>query len=146
MHEAAPGARPLLVTLPLRVQTYDIDFAGHVNNQVYVRWLEDLRMELLRQYCPLPVLLEQRAFPVLVSTNIHYKRSILLHDEPVARMWCAKMGRATINLEAEVTLNGEICAVASQRGILLELGTTRPVRVPQDLVTRFHETNAPGLP
>ena len=46
--EAQPGKRPLLVTLPHNVQTYDIDFANHVNNQVYVRWLEDLRMELLR--------------------------------------------------------------------------------------------------
>jgi acyl-CoA thioester hydrolase len=144
MHEATPGARPLLVTLPLRVQTYDIDFAGHVNNQVYVRWLEDLRMELLRVYCPLPRLLEQRAFPVLVSTHITYKRSILLHDEPVARMWCPKMGRATITLEAEVTLGDAVCAIAVQRGILLELGTTRPVRTPRELVDRFHETNVPA--
>ena len=42
MLEAKLDTRPLLVTLPIRVQTYDIDFASHVNNQVYIRWLEDL--------------------------------------------------------------------------------------------------------
>jgi len=47
MFTAAEGRKPLLVSLDIRVQTYDIDFAGHVNNQVYVRWLEDLRMEML---------------------------------------------------------------------------------------------------
>jgi len=50
MRDARSGKRPLLVPLPLKAQTYDIDFAFHVNNQVYVRWLEDLRMEVLRGY------------------------------------------------------------------------------------------------
>jgi acyl-CoA thioester hydrolase len=144
MHEATPGARPLLVTLPLRVQTYDIDFAGHVNNQVYVRWLEDLRMELLRRYYPLDRLVADGIFPVLVSTNIHYKRSLVLTDAPEARMWCTHLGRATIHLEAEILLGDQVCAHATQRGILLRLGSTRPARIPPDLAQAFHDENRPS--
>ena len=39
--------------LPLRVQTYDIDFAGIVSNIVFIRWLEDLRLGLMDEAYPL---------------------------------------------------------------------------------------------
>lgn len=140
MLKAPEGVRPVVVTLPIKVQTYDIDFAGHVNNGVYVRWLEDLRMELLRQYYPMQKLVEAGAFPVLHSTHITYKRSIGLFDEPVANMWCTELGRATLRLEAEFVVNGFVCAHAIQRGILLKLGTTTPARIPRELIEAFEAT------
>ncbi len=39
--------KPFLFQLPIKVMTYDIDFAQIVHNAVYIRWLEDLRTELL---------------------------------------------------------------------------------------------------
>lgn len=143
MLKAPEGARPMLVALPIRVQTYDIDFAGHVNNGVYVRWLEDLRMELLRRYYPIQDLVASGTYPVLHSTHIIYKRSIVLTDEPVAHMWCNELGRATLRLEAEFLVDGAVCAHAMQRGILVKIGTTQPVRVPQRLVEAF-EAGLPG--
>ena len=137
MLKAPEGKRPIVVTLPIKVQTYDIDFAGHVNNQVYVRWLEDLRMELLRRYYPLEKLTAAGVFPVLHSTHIVYKRSIGLFDAPTGVMWCTELGRATLRLEAEFVVEGAVCAHAVQRGILLKLGTTSPARVPEELIAEF---------
>lgn len=137
MLKAPEGVRPVAVSLPIKVQTYDIDFAGHVNNGVYVRWLEDLRMELLRVYYPMEKLVEAGMFPVLHSTFITYKRSIGLFDAPVANMWCTELGRATLRLEAEFVVNGNVCAHAVQRGILLKLGTTSPARIPTALIEAF---------
>jgi len=45
MHTLTPPIRPFLIEVPLPVRTYDIDFAGIVSNIVYIRWLEDLRLE-----------------------------------------------------------------------------------------------------
>ena len=45
--------KDLLVTLPLNVRTYNIDFAGIVSNIVYIRWHEDLRLEMLDRYFPI---------------------------------------------------------------------------------------------
>lgn len=136
---APAGTRPVLVTLPLKVQTYDIDFARHVNNGVYVRWLEDLRMELLRVYYPLEKLMAQGTAPILHATHITYKRSIGLFDQPVGRMWCTELGRATLRLEAEICVGDTLCAHATQRGILLQIGTTKPVRIPDELVSTFKQ-------
>jgi len=130
--------RPLLVTLPLKVQTYDIDFAGHVNNQVYVRWLEDMRMDVLRQYCPLDKLMEQGIVPILHANHIIYKKSIQLFDEPVGVMWCTQLGRATLTLHAEISVNDAVCMTATQRCIMLYTGTEKPARIPEALVARYH--------
>lgn len=126
-----PAERPLEVRLAIRVQTYDIDFAGHVNNAVYIRWLEDLRMELLRRHCPLETLLEQKLVPVIHSTHIRYERPLHLFHEPEGRMWCTSLGRATFNLAAEFHANGAVHCTATQRGILFDTVNNRPARWPE---------------
>lgn len=142
MWDAQPGKRPLAVELAVNVQTYDIDFANHVNNQVYVRWLEDLRMELLRQYYPLKRFMDEGVAPILASTQITYKKAIYLYDEPVvARMWCIKLGRATLTLEAEICVGDTVCAQAVQRGMLVKLATGRGARMPRELIDAFHGAN-----
>jgi len=142
MLEAQPGTRPLLVTLPIRVQTYDIDFAGHVNNQVYVRWLEDLRMEMLRVHYPLERLMAENTAPILASTEIHYKRPLLLGDAPEGAVWVQQLGRATIMLRAEVTLGDAVCAHATQRLVLLKLPEHKPVRLPEAFMEIFSRGQA----
>lgn len=141
MREAQPGKFPLLVTLSLKVQTYDIDFANHVSNQVYIRWLEDLRMEILRSFYPIERFMREGVVPILASTNITYKRAINLADEPIARMWCTKLGRATMNLEAEVRVGESLCAYATHRVMLVHTETGRPARTPQDLLDAFDAGN-----
>ncbi len=142
MRDAQAHHRPLGVTLPLKVQTYDIDFASHVNNQVYVRWLEDLRMDLLRQYYPIKRFMDEGVAPILASTHITYKKSITLYDEPVGTMWCTKLGRATMNLEADISIGDACCAHATHRVMLLNLETGRAARIPQDLFDAFDKGNS----
>jgi acyl-CoA thioester hydrolase len=38
--------RCLEIEMPIRVRTYDIDSAGHVSNIVYLRWMEDMRLQI----------------------------------------------------------------------------------------------------
>lgn len=137
MFIAPHGSRPVLVELALKVQTYDIDFARHVNNAVYVRWLEDLRMELLRTYYPLERCIREDLSPVLAATHIVYERAITILDEPIARMWVCRMSTASFFLEAEFWVNDKRCAHATQRGAFLHLPTGRPVRVPAELTRLF---------
>lgn len=141
MRDARPGKRPLLVTLPLKVQTYDIDFAFHVNNQVYVRWLEDLRMEVLREYYPLKRFMDAGVAPILASTQITYKRPVGLYDEPMGYMWATHLGRASIWLEAEIRVGDMVCAHAIQRGSFLVLATGKASRTPEELLVRFEAGN-----
>lgn len=137
MPRAQGGARPLLIGRPIMVQPYDIDFAAHVNNAVYVRWLEDLRMDMLREHCPMRPLMEEGLAPVVAATHIRYLKPLKMFDAPTGRMWCAEMGRATLLLEAEIVVGETVHTVATQRVMMVNWKTEKPARVPQELRDLF---------
>lgn len=141
MFDALPGARPLFAEMPFRVGTYDIDMHNHVNNGVYIRWLEDLRYEVLRVHHPPELLVAQGVMAVLHSTYIVYHRAIRLFDAVTGRMWASKLGRATLTLEAEFDVGGVCCAQATQRAMLVHIGTSKAARFPRELLDRFQAQN-----
>jgi len=47
------------IEIELDISTYDIDIAGHVNNIVFIRRIEDLRHKLLASRYPLEELLKR---------------------------------------------------------------------------------------
>ncbi|MEX2442773.1 MAG: thioesterase family protein [Alkalispirochaeta sp.] len=124
---------PLFVEKEFEVKTYDIDFAGHVSNIVYIRWLEDLRFLLLREHLPLQPQIEAGYVPILVRTNIQYKRAIRLFEPVVGRMWIRNVGAARIIIAAQILVNGNVCADVVQEGVFAELESGRPLRIPADL-------------
>ena len=125
--------KPLYVSMPIRVKTYDIDFVGHVNNIVYIRWLEDLRLLLLDTYSPLEDMRKAGYVPIIVNTEIHYKQGIVLSDHEVeAEMWAGEPGSASIFLEAQFKVGGEVRATARQRGTFVDSNTMKIIRVPDD--------------
>src|SRR3712207_8214650 len=75
------------IRLAFPVKTYDVDFAGIVSNIVYVRWLEDLRLELLARTCPLTSLVAEGIGPVLLETRLIYREALTIHDRPEGRMF-----------------------------------------------------------
>lgn len=141
---SAEDPRPLYVELPIRVKTYDIDFVGHVNNIVYIRWLEDLRLHLLDTYYPLDELRAIGMAPIIVTTQIHYKQGIVLDDRDVTgRMWLEKLDRATFHLAAEFRVSDGVRCTAAQRGTFVDLAKMRPTRIPQRLREAYDRFQAP---
>ena len=137
MIESRKEVRPLLVEIPFRVQTYDVDFAGVMSNIVYIRWLEDLRVKVLDEYLPLDALLAQGISPLLARTEINYRRPLRLDDRPIGRMWVSKIGRASSVLSAEFSLDGVIVADARQVGTFITLATGRPIPLPRALRDQY---------
>ena len=74
-------------SINFEIKTYEIDIAGHVNNIVYVKWLEDLRCKLFEKILPIDNLLYLNLYPVVTSTNIVYKKQLKLSDKPVGSIW-----------------------------------------------------------
>ena len=107
--------------LELEIRTYDIDIAGHVNNIVYLKWFEDLRTKLFREYFNLPELLSNNLYPIVVSSEIHYKKFLKLFDKPVGVMFVESCNHGIIILKTEIKLNGDIAALGKQKCTLLDL-------------------------
>ena len=131
--------KPLGVRLAITPKTYDIDFAGHVSNISYIRWLEDLRLLLLEAYLPLETLMKRGVAPVVLRTTIEYKKAVKLHDEVVGTMWASDMGPVKGILSAEFRVNDIVMATADQIGIFVRMETGRPVAFPEELVRQYQE-------
>jgi acyl-CoA thioester hydrolase len=132
--------RALYLEHDIKVGTYDIDFAGHVSNTVYLRWLEDMRLKMFDLYCPMQDLLARGMTPVLVSTEIHYLKPIKLFDRPVGKMWLSDLGLSRLTIEAEIYLEGVLTTSARHVGVFVNMETEKPVRVPKvfhDAVNQF---------
>jgi acyl-CoA thioester hydrolase len=121
----------------LRVQTYDIDFAGIVSNIVFVRWLEDLRLGLMEQAYPLIRALAEDVAPILLGTRISHRRPVAIADALVGRMRVASLGRVRWRLAAEFTVGATVHAEAEQEGLFMRLSTRRPIAIPEP-IRRWH--------
>lgn len=131
--------RPLLTELTIRIKTYDIDFIGHVNNVVYVRWLEDLRLELLDLYYPLEEMTVDHISPIIINTSIHYKQGIELADKYVsARMWMHSLDKAAFHLNAEFLVGDETRCTATQRCAFVDTQKMRIIRIPRRMAAQFN--------
>ncbi len=119
--------------LPLRVQTYDIDFAGVVSNIVFIRWLEDLRLGLMDEAYQLVQALAEDVAPILTATRISYRRPVTIADRLVGRIRVAGLGRVRWRLAAEFAVGEAICAEAEQEGLFMRLSTRRPIAIPEPI-------------
>ena len=135
MERKAP--RPLLVEVPLSVKTYDIDFAGIVSNIVYIRWLEDLRLEILSRYFPLEEQLNKGFAPILSKTSIEYKRPLNIRSTISGRMWMSGLDSRRCYLKAEILTKGKVAAVAEQVGLFVRLEDGHPIEMPAELVKLY---------
>lgn len=135
----APQKQPFEVEIHLPVRTYDIDFAGVVNNIVYVRWLEDLRLEMLACHFPLDEQLKNGIAPVIVQTKIDYKQPIKISDSPSGKMWIKTMESLRWTVNAAIVVNGKVAALGEQVGIFVNLQNNKPIRMPERLKQKYFE-------
>lgn len=136
--------RPLLVELPIVVKTYDIDFANIVHNRVYIRWLEDLRQQILTDYYPMEAMLADGVSPILTRTEIDYRWPVRFGDAVIGRMWISDLGRARWTVEAELYAGERLASTARQGGYFASLETLRPVRIPQPFLDAWEKATTDG--
>jgi acyl-CoA thioester hydrolase len=133
--------KPLEISLDLPIKTYDIDFAGIVSNIVYIRWLEDLRLKMLESHFPIEKLMARGYCPTVNSTEIKYQKALRLGDRPMGKMWMSQLGRLRCTLQAEIYLEGEIAAIATQVGFFMSLESMRPMAMPEEIKNIYAESN-----
>lgn len=136
--------KPLYVEVPFEVKTYDIDFASVVNNIVYIRWLEDLRLKLLDTYAPLKDQLNAGHGPILMKTTIEYKKPVTIFDKPVGKMWLSELGAAHWAVQAEFCINDQAVCVAEQRGAYIDFARARPIPIPERLKEQYQKAIQKG--
>jgi acyl-CoA thioester hydrolase len=115
-----------------KIYTYQIDFVGHVNNIIYIQWLENGRVRLLEAmgFPPQELAHSAGVMPVLTETRIVYKRPLFLFNSPTIEVWISKLNNASAIIEFRIlNENGELCTEAQQKGLFIDRHTQRPARM-----------------
>jgi acyl-CoA thioester hydrolase len=114
-----------------------IDELGHVNNAVWVQWMEQVAVAHWRSVAN-PVH-QDAYFWVVVRHEIDYLRPALEGDRIAARTWVgeAPMG-AKFDRHVEFTGNdGRVCVRSRTDWAIIDKAAGRPIRVPPEVVAPF---------
>ena len=115
-----------------KIYTYHIDFAGHVNNIIYIQWMENGRVRMLEEigFPPTELANNQGIVPILTETHIKYKHPLFLFNTVTIESWVSKMNNASAILEFRFyNEEGELCAEGWQKGLFINRETMRPTRL-----------------
>jgi Predicted thioesterase len=119
------------------VQPDDIDEQNHVNNTVYLRWVQEVATAHWRAIAS-PEAQETIGW-VVVRHEIDYKAPATLGDEVVLHTWVGKATRLTFERFTEIRRNsdGRLLSEARTLWCPLDAQTSRPVRVSAEVRARF---------
>jgi acyl-CoA thioester hydrolase len=124
-------------TLTKTATAADIDELGHVNNAVWVRWIQDIAVAHWESVAPS----EHRDAYVWVVTRheIDYLRAVLPGETVTGRTWVGEAPKgARFDRHVEfVGADGKPRVRARTTWAILDKATGRPLRVPPEVAAPF---------
>lgn len=123
------------VRTELQVMFFDTDCGGVVHNIAYLRFVEVARTLLAEQLgLPLSTMTETRRFPVVVRTEIDYRRGAKLGDQLVVEGWLDRLERVRFWCGFQILRPEDDTVIAECRQMLaiVEMPGGKVLRLPDD--------------
>lgn len=138
-HRHEPPANRDLFTLELEIRAEDIDANGHVNNVVYVRWLQDAGTA---HWIARTGANEREPWAwVVVRHEVDFLAPLKLGDRARARTWVGDPRGPRFDRFVRIERDdGTLCAQGRTEWVLLDAKTMRPARVSAAMARPFTGT------
>ncbi len=120
---------------PVSPTAGDIDHMGHVNNAVYLRWVQDAVVGYWETMAPAEAV--TRHLWVALKHEISYRKPAFLTDGVVAEVVADQMKGARSFFSTTIKRGEEVLAEVKSIWCCLDAQTRRPVRLAADVVERF---------
>jgi len=118
--------------IKIQIRFADLDGYAHVNNSVYLSYLEIARTETYKDAFLYSV--EQKVLLVLIESNIKYKASILFQDDIYIKVSISEVTGLTFTFNYEIHNGlGKIFATAKTVHVLVNSVTHRPMRLTPEI-------------
>ena len=118
----------------VQVMFFDTDCGGVVSNIAYLRFIEIARTHLTEALgLALAEVAEKQTYPVVVRTEIDYRRAARLGDRLVIKGWLDRVERARLWCGFHITrpLDNTVIADCRQMLALIEMPAGKPLPVPK---------------
>lgn len=134
-----------LYSCPLRWS--DMDAFGHVNNAVFVRYLEEARIDFMFRLAPGEGSESFQGGSVVARHEIDYLRPLVHRHEPVTiETWVTKVGAASLTVAYEVKDADQVYVRASTVVVPFDFDRGRPRRITAEekmFLEEFRDDAAP---
>ncbi len=133
--------------LELQVRAYELDFQGHVNNAVYLSWLEHARWEGLVAYgLGRDYFHKEGVAPVVARAVMNYRRPAFLGDRVEVSLTSGRVAGSRFWLQHAIKRveDGRILVDGELVCVCIHLASGRPTRVPEVLRAILAEEIRPG--
>ena len=129
---------------PVEVRFRDLDALGHVNNAVYLTYLESARLAYWLQVTGLRDLAAMNV--ILARAEVDYRSPVGYGERLEVGVRCASIRRSSLALEQAIVEAGSGRLVAEARKILVyyDYAAQRPLAIPDELRQKLRAQD-PGL-
>lgn len=121
-------------SLTIQVQENDIDELGHVNNVVYLRWIQEVAAAHWEQIAPESM--KQRYVWVVLRHEIDYHRPAFCSDSITGYTWVGEHQGAKFDRFVSLYRSGtdELLAKSKTTWCLLDASSMRPKRIEEEIL------------
>jgi YbgC/YbaW family acyl-CoA thioester hydrolase len=122
------------------VMFFDTDCGGVVHNIAYLRMIETARTRLAAQLgMALKEMAQTKVFPVVVRTEIDYKKPAVLGDELRITGWLEKVERVRFWCAFEIRrATDDLLLITCRQALaLVQMPQGRPLRLPADWEEKY---------
>ena len=112
---AGRGDVEQIFEIPIAVEPADIDGLGHVNNVVYLRWVQDVAVAHWRAVASAAD--QEKLLWIVVRHEIDYKHAAHLGDVLVARTWIGAATRIRFERHTEILRASDRVVLAKARTV-----------------------------
>jgi acyl-CoA thioester hydrolase len=117
------------------ILTADIDHMGHVNNAVYLKWVQEAVIDYWRSVAPPDAV--ARHLWVALKHEITYRRPTFLDDVVVAEVIAEKVEGARAFFTTVLRRGEDVLSEITSCWCCIDAATHRPARLARDVVGRF---------
>ena len=120
---------------PVAIEPSDIDHMGHVNNSVYLKWVQDAVVDYWSSVAPPDAV--ARHLWVALKHEISYLKPTFLQDNVVAEVIAEKVEGARAYFRTVLKRGEDVLSEIQSTWCCLDAGTHRPARLARDVISRF---------
>ena len=119
----------------ITIEPADIDHMGHVNNAVYLRWVQEAVVRYWEAVAPAEAVAQH--LWVALKHEISYRKPAFLEDGVAAEVFAEHVQGARTFFSTIFKRGEEVLAEVNSSWCCLDAATKRPARLARDVVDRF---------
>jgi acyl-CoA thioester hydrolase len=142
---SAPPPPPGVFKMRRTAQWRDLDTMGHVNNAVYMDYVNDCGMQIIPAFGWPLARMREAGFGIVVKRHqIEYKQPALLDDELEISTWLSAVRRASAirHYQLRRLRDDALLVQVHSHCVWIDLTTRRPMPVPKDFIAAFESNIA----